>query len=50
MKYFRVCLVTAKGLLFCSEIEAKINASSVKRSGEEEIGTDFLNSDIYDQF
>ena len=38
--------------LFCSGIEVKmnikINVSSVKRSGEDEIGTMFLKIDIYD--
>ena len=46
MKYFRVSLVTVKGLFFCSVIET----SSVKGSGEDEIQTNFLNSDIYDEF
>ena len=50
MEYFRVSLVTVKSLIFCSEIETKINASSVKGSGEDEIGKMFLKSDIYDQF
>ena len=35
-----------KSLLFCSEIEIKINTSSAKRNGEDEIGTIFLKSDI----
>ena len=39
-------------LNFCSEIEIKmnikINVSSVKGSGEDEIGTIFLKIDIYD--
>ena len=30
--------------------DQQINTSSVKGSGEDEIGTNFLNSDIYDQF
>ena len=30
--------------------EKKINTSSVKQSGEDEIGTIFLKSDIYDPF
>ena len=41
-------------LNFCSEIEIKmnikINVSSVKGSGEDEIGTIFLKIDIYDLF
>ena len=35
---------------FCSEIETKVNTSFVKGSGEDEIGTTFLKSDIYDPF
>ena len=42
MKYFRVSLVTVKMSFFCSEIETKINTSSVKGSSEDEIGTIFL--------
>ena len=49
MKYFLVVLVTAKGLFFCSGIETKIKTSSVKGSDLDEIGTNFLNSDNYDQ-
>ena len=41
-------------LNFCSGIEIKmnikINVSSVKGSGEDEIGTIFLKIDIYDLF
>ena len=43
-------LLRLKAYFFCSEIETKINTSSVKRSGEDEIGTIFLRSDIYDAF
>ena len=50
MKYFRVSLVRVKSLFFCSEIETKVNTSSVKGSGEDEIGAIFLNSDIYNPF
>ena len=50
MKYFRVSLVMVKSLFFCSEIETKINTSFVKGGGEDEIGTIFLKSDIYDPF
>ena len=50
MKYFRVSLVTVKSLTLCSEFETKINTSSVKRSGEDEIGSIILKSDIYDAF
>ena len=35
---------------FCSEIDTKINANSVKQSGEDEIGTIFFKSDTYDAF
>ena len=35
---------------FCSEIEAKINTSSVKGSGEDENGKILFKSDIYDLF
>ena len=46
MKYFRVSLVTVKSVfdIFCSEIKAKINASPVKGSGKDEIGTMFLKA------
>ena len=37
-------------LISCSGIGTKIITSSVKGSGEDEIGTNFLISDIYDQF
>ena len=50
MKYFHVSLVTVKSLIFCLEIETKVNTSSVKGRGEDEIGTIFLKSDTYDQF
>ena len=40
MKYFRV--------LLC--LETNITPSILKRSGENEIGTIFWKSDIYDQF
>ena len=50
MKHFRVSLVTVKSLFFCWGIETKINTSSVRGNGEDEIGTSFLNSDIYDRF
>ena len=50
MKYFRVSLVTIKSLDFFLEFETKINTNSVKASFEEEIGTIFLKSDIYDPF
>ena len=50
MKYFRVLLAMVKDLMFCLGIEKKINTSSVKGGGEVDIGTNFLNSDIYDQF
>ena len=50
MKYSHVLLVMVKALFSCSEIETNINTSSVKGSGKDEIGTNFLNSDIYDQF
>ena len=43
-------LLRSKAQLFCSEIETKINTSSVNGSGEEEIGTFFKKNDIYDQF
>ena len=36
-------------LIFFSGIETKINTSSVKRSGKDEIGTNSISSDIYDQ-
>ena len=49
MEYFRVSLVAVKSLFFSSEIETKINSSG-KGSGEDEIGTVFLKSDIYDPF
>ena len=35
-------LLRSKALLFCLEIETKINTSSVKRSGGDEIGAVFL--------
>ena len=50
MEYFHVWLVTVKSLIFCFEIKEKINTSSVKRSGKNEIGTIFLKSAIYDAF
>ena len=37
-------------LSFFLEFETKINTNSVKASFEEEIGTIFLKSDIYDPF
>ena len=49
MKYFLASLVAVKSLIFM-EIEAKININSVKRSGEDEIGTIILETDIYDAF
>ena len=39
-----------KPQFFCSEIEAKINTSSVKGSGEDENGKILFKSDIYDLF
>ena len=39
-----------KLIFFCSEIETKINRSSVKGSGEDEIGTILKKSDICDPF
>ena len=50
MKYFHVSLVTVKNFFFCSEIKIKINTSPVKESGQDEIKTFFLKSDIYDSF
>ena len=50
MKCFRVSLVAAKSLFFCSEIETKLNTSSVKRSSEDDIGTIILKCDIYEVF
>ena len=47
MKYFHASLVTVKSFF---ETKTKINPNSVKRSGEDEIGTTFLKSDIYDAF
>ena len=47
MKYFRASLVTVKSLIFSSEIVTKINTSSVKESGEVEIGTILLKSNMY---
>ena len=42
----RMCLTCFnQKLIFCSEIETMIN--TVKRRGEDEIGTIFLKSDIY---
>ena len=41
-------LLGSKAQFLCSEIETKINTSSVKRSGEDEIGTIILKSDVYD--
>ena len=43
-------LLRSKIYFFCSEIETKINTSSVKGSGDDEIGTIFLKSAIYDPF
>ena len=34
----------------CSEIETKINTSSMKGSSEDEIGRMFLKTDSYDLF
>ena len=42
MKYFRVSLVGVKSLFFCSEIETKINTSSVIESDKDEIGVAFF--------
>ena len=42
MNYFHVSFVTVKSLFFCSEIERKINTSSVKGNGEDEIDTIFF--------
>ena len=39
-----------KKLSFWSEIETKINTTSMKRSGEDEIGTIYLKNNIYDAF
>ena len=50
MKYFRVSLVTVKSLISCPGIEAKIKTGSINGSGEDEIRTIFLKSDIYDLF
>ena len=43
-------LLWSKAQFLCSEIETKINKSSVKRSDEDEIGTIILKSDSYDAF
>ena len=48
MKYFHVSTVMVEGLIFCTEIE--INTSSVKKSGEDKIGTIFKKRDIYATF
>ena len=40
-----LALLRSKPSFFCSEIETKINTSSVKGSSEDEIGTIFLKSD-----
>ena len=50
MEYFCVLVATVKSLIFCTEIETKINSSSVKESAKDEIKTFFLKSDIYDRF
>ena len=39
-----------KLFFFCTEIETKINTSSVKESAKDEISIIFLKSDIYDWF
>ena len=50
MKYFRASVVTVKSLIFCSEIETKININSAKGCSEKEIATTFLKSYFYDLF
>ena len=43
-------LLRSKAYFYCSEIETKINKSSVKRSRENETGIIFIKSNIYAVF
>ena len=42
-------MLQSKAESFCWDIETKVNISSAKGSGEDEIGTMFFKSGIYDQ-
>ena len=48
--FLYLALLRSKASFFCLEIETKINTSSVKGSGEDEIGTIIIESDICDAF
>ena len=50
MKYFQSVLVAVKSLIFMFGNRDKDKPSTVKRSGEDKIGTIILKSGTYDAF